>query len=620
MADGSFLDRDGRLLAPSPMTDSQLLEAMTMMLQSRALDERATKLQRMGRLGTYGPVHGQEASVAGSAMALDSGRDWLVPAYREQPAMLHHGLPLKNLLAIYMGRFNLSRIPDGVKMLPRQQAVGAQIPHAVGLAWALRLRGERSAVLVYFGEGASSEGDFHEAANLAGVVKAPVIFFLQNNGYAISTPRAKQSSAANLSGRAAGYGFPGVTVDGNDVMAVYAATSAAVERAVAGKGPTLIESITYRIGFHNTTDNPREYRDDAEVLDAVALDPIQRLRIYLSSRALWSAEAEATAQGDINSRLDLALEAVAAEPALTPSEILEHVYADPQITVRGRVPRGGEAIGMRAAAAVSVAAPPRRRPATSNGAAGATTNGPALVPRSDLTDEILPLSPVRRAIAEKVTQSKATIPHASQTQEVDMAGVRANRKTNGANAERERRVGLSYLPYVVAATAAALRSCPQVNSTFGGDHLTVHREINIGLAVGLQDRVLVPVLRQADTKSVVDLAAEIAALTQRARNGIITADELHGATFTVNNSGTFGTVLSYSVIPPGQAGILTMEAIVERPVARNDEVIIRPMMYLCLSLDHRVMDGILAAQFLTSCRVWLEAVDETSPIDRAPGP
>jgi pyruvate dehydrogenase E1 component alpha subunit len=610
-----FLDRDGTLLAPSPMTDSQLLDGMARMLQSRALDERATKMQRLGRLGTYGPVLGQEASVVGSAMALDPKRDWLVPAYREQPAMLHHGLTLTSLLAIYMGRFNLSRIPDHVKMLPRQQAVGAQIPHAVGLAWALSLRSEQSAVLVYFGEGASSEGDFHEAANLAGVTKAPVIFFLQNNGYAISTPRSKQSAATTLSERAVGYGFPGTTVDGNDLMAVYSATCVAVERAIAGEGPTLIESITYRVGFHNTTDNPREYRDDAEVAAAAASDPISRLRNYLTARGLWSTEIEQAAQRAIASELDTAVDTLAAEPLPSASEIRDHVYAGGPIAVRTGIPDPVRTNETPAPAFDPSRGHPRRGKSSAEQATGDAGSGPTRISESNVHDEVVPLSAVRRAIAENVTRSKASIPHASQTQEVDMAGIRANREANKARIVREHGVSLSYLPYVVAATASALRSCPQVNSTFAGDRLILHREVNLGIAIGLDDRVLVPVLRRADTLSVVEIAAAIADLAQRARDQKITADELRGATFTVNNSGTFGTVLSYSVIPPGQSGILTMEAVSERPVARNQKVVIRPMMYLCLSLDHRVMDGILASQFLRSCRAWLEDIDANAPIE-----
>jgi pyruvate dehydrogenase E1 component alpha subunit len=325
----SLLDPEGGLHGEAPLGDEQVLEALRLMLLSRALDERAIKLQRLGRLGTYGPVHGQEASVIGSAMALDPSRDWIVPAYREQPAMIRHGLPLERLLAGYMGRSNAARIPDGVRLLPRNQAVGAQLPHAAGLAWGLKLRRLDGVVLVYCGEGASSEGDFHEAANLAGVVGAPLVFLLQNNGYAISTPSARQSAAPALALRAAGYGFPGVLVDGNDLFAVHAATREAVARARGGDGPTLIESRTYRMGFHNTTDNPREYRDDAETLEKARLDPIVRVARYLQARGLWSESAAARASHEIAAEIAEAQRAAAEFPRPSAADVYERAYGVP---------------------------------------------------------------------------------------------------------------------------------------------------------------------------------------------------------------------------------------------------------------------------------------------------
>ena len=324
-----LLDVDGSPTGRPPMPDELVLEALRLMKLSRAFDALAIKLQRLGRLGTYGPVHGQEASVVGSAFALDRARDWIVPAYREQPAMLRHGLPLERLFAQYMGRRSGGRIPDDVNLVPRQQAVAAQIPHAAGLAWGLRIRKSRAVVLVYFGDGAASEGDFHEAANLAGVTGAPLIMFLQNNGYAISTPRARQSAAVSLASRARGYGFPGQLVDGNDLFAVYQATKTAVDRALAGEGPTLIESLTYRMGFHNTTDNPKAYREDAEVVEAAKRDPIVRVEKYLTSVGSWSVERAADMETSIQRELEAALAKASAFPSPDASEMFEHVYANP---------------------------------------------------------------------------------------------------------------------------------------------------------------------------------------------------------------------------------------------------------------------------------------------------
>jgi 2-oxoisovalerate dehydrogenase E2 component (dihydrolipoyl transacylase) len=230
------------------------------------------------------------------------------------------------------------------------------------------------------------------------------------------------------------------------------------------------------------------------------------------------------------------------------------------------------------------------------------------------TDHAVPLSRVRRLIAENMTLSKATIPHAWQTQEVDMSGVVASRRDHIEQFKETEGYSLTHLPYVIKATASALRDHPDVNATFNQSEIIVHDSINIGVSVGLEDTLVVPVVRDADQLTVGGIARAVADLAKRAREKTLKADDLRDGTFTVNNSGTFGTLLSYSVIVPGQAGILTMEAIVERPVAIQGMVEVKPMMYLCFSLDHRVLDGLAAARFLTSCRQWLEAVTVDTPI------
>jgi 2-oxoisovalerate dehydrogenase E2 component (dihydrolipoyl transacylase) len=229
-------------------------------------------------------------------------------------------------------------------------------------------------------------------------------------------------------------------------------------------------------------------------------------------------------------------------------------------------------------------------------------------------DQVVQLTRVRRLIGENMTRSKTTIPHAWQTQEADMSGVVANRAANKAAFQKQEGFSLTYLPYVMAATTSALREHPEVNSTFNETELIVHRDINLGVSVGLEDTLVVPVVRRTDGLSIAGIARAVNDLATRARNKHLKADDLVGGTFTVNNSGTFGTLFSYSVINPGQAGILTMEAIVDRPMAVNGMIGIKPMMYLCFSFDHRVLDGLMAARFLTSCRKWLEAVTLESPI------
>jgi 2-oxoisovalerate dehydrogenase E2 component (dihydrolipoyl transacylase) len=229
-------------------------------------------------------------------------------------------------------------------------------------------------------------------------------------------------------------------------------------------------------------------------------------------------------------------------------------------------------------------------------------------------DQVVQLTRVRRLIAENMVRSKSTIPHAWQTQEADMSGVVAHRNANKAAFQKQEGFSLTYLPYVMAATISALREHPEVNSTFNETELIIHRDINLGVSVGLEDTLVVPVVRRADGLSIAGLARAVNDLATRARNKQLKADDLSGGTFTVNNSGTFGTLFSYSVINPGQSGILTMEAIVERPVAVSGMIGIKPMMYLCFSFDHRVLDGLMAARFLTSCRKWLESVTLDIPV------
>jgi pyruvate dehydrogenase E1 component alpha subunit len=322
------LTPSGTLRSSAPMTAEQIAAAYRAMRLSHLLDKRLVSLSRRDAIGTYPPIEGQEAAAVGSAFALDPAQDWIVPSYREQGALLQHGLPIDNLIATYFGRLDAARIPDGLNMLTRQQAIGSQISHAVGLAWGLRLRRTGGVVLGYFGDGASSEGDFHEAANLAGVRKAPVVLFLQNNGWAISVPTAMQTAAASLAARGPGYGFPGVRVDGNDLLAVYEVTRDAVARARRGDGPTLIEACTYRLNVHNTADNPRRYRDGAEESAARAVEPLARVRAYLLAAGVLDEEALTEMDAELTGLIDAAVARVQALPRPAPASIAEHVYAE----------------------------------------------------------------------------------------------------------------------------------------------------------------------------------------------------------------------------------------------------------------------------------------------------
>jgi pyruvate dehydrogenase E1 component alpha subunit len=327
-----------RLLAPDgtlaaghvpALQGDELLGAWRAMLRSRTVDERCFSLQRQGRMGTFSPINGEEAAVIGSAWTLDPARDWIVPQYRELPAMLRQGYRLAQALQYYRGDPAGSRIDPGVRVLPYQISLAAQIPHAVGLAWGLRHQGSDAVVCTYFGDGASSEGDAHEALNLAGVRRAPVVFVLKNNGWAISTPVRKQTAATSFAARAAGYGMAGELVDGNDLFAMHDACSRAVARARAGDGPTLIEARTYRIGPHNTSDDPTRYVDPVELEEWRALDPVARVRRHLTFEGLIDEDSEQRLVAELRAEFDAAVAEVEAGEPPGPDALFDHVYARP---------------------------------------------------------------------------------------------------------------------------------------------------------------------------------------------------------------------------------------------------------------------------------------------------
>ena len=268
------------------------------MLLARRFDERMLRLQRQGRIGTFAPVKGQEAAQIGSVAALRP-EDWVVPSFRETAAMLWRGWPIEKMLHFFSGRLEGGQPGPGQRDLPTAIPVATQIPHAVGLAYAAQYRGDDVVAMVYFGDGATSEGDFHEALNFAGVWHVPVVFVCQNNQWAISIPLKKQTHSRTIAQKALAYGFPGIQVDGNDVLAVYAAAREAVARARAGDGPTLIECVTYRLAMHTTADDPSRYRSEEEVKAWERKDPLTRFAAYLEKRAARRDGLEEAVEAEI---------------------------------------------------------------------------------------------------------------------------------------------------------------------------------------------------------------------------------------------------------------------------------------------------------------------------------
>ncbi len=271
------------------------------MLLGRRLDERMVRLQRQGRIGTFAPIKGQEAAQIGSVATL-TPRDWMVPSFRETASMLWRGWPIEKMLLFFAGCLEGGQPAPTQRDLPITIPVATQLPHAVGLAYAAQYKDDDAVVMAYFGDGATSEGDFHEAANFAGVWHVPVVFVCQNNQWAISVPLKKQTNSRTLAQKALAYGFPGIQVDGNDLLAVYAAAREAVARARAGEGPTLIECVTYRLGVHTTADDPTKYRSEDEVKAWEKKDPLTRLVPYLERKGVATAGVEADVDAEIAAR------------------------------------------------------------------------------------------------------------------------------------------------------------------------------------------------------------------------------------------------------------------------------------------------------------------------------
>jgi len=321
----SILDSDGALddaLDPRIPPD-ELKRMYRGMLLARRLDERMVKLQRQGRIGTFAPLKGQEAAQVGSVATL-TPRDWMVPSFRETAAMLWRGWPIEKMLMFFAGYLEGGQPAPEQRDLPITIPVATQLPHAVGLAYAAQYKDDDAVVMAYFGDGATSEGDFHEAANFAGVWHVPVVFVCQNNQWAISVPLKKQTHSRTIAQKALAYGFPGIQVDGNDLFAVYAATREAVARARAGEGPTLIECVTYRLGVHTTADDPTKYRSDDEVKAWEKKDPLTRLVPYLERKGLLTPGLDA----EVDAEIAAAVERFEATPPPDPLTIFDHVYAE----------------------------------------------------------------------------------------------------------------------------------------------------------------------------------------------------------------------------------------------------------------------------------------------------
>ena len=308
------------------LSDDQLVELMTRMVWTRVLDARSTALNRQGRLGFFAPTAGQEASQIASQYALSEG-DYILPGYRDVPQLIWHGLPLTKAFLFSRGHYKGNQFPEGVNALSPQIIIGAQFVQTTGVALGLKKRGKENVAITYTGDGGSSQGDFYEGINFAGAYNVPVIFVIQNNNYAISTPRELQSKAKTLAQKSVAAGIPGVLVDGMDALAVYSVVKEARDRAVNGEGPTLIEMLTYRYGPHTMAgDDPTKYRTSDEDSEWEKKDPLVRFRTYLEGKDLWTKEKEDEVIERAKEEIKAAIKEADATEKQTVTGLMELMY------------------------------------------------------------------------------------------------------------------------------------------------------------------------------------------------------------------------------------------------------------------------------------------------------
>jgi pyruvate dehydrogenase E1 component alpha subunit len=331
-----ILDAEGTVdtkLAPD-LAPADLLRLYRGMVRARELDQRMLKLQRQGRIGTFGPCTGQEAPSTAAALAM-ADDDWFVGSFRELGGRLLRGEPLTNTLFFHNGweEGNLLPAEVGRRMLPLAVVVASQVLHAAGLGFAAKRAGKDEAVVCFMGDGATSEGDFHEGLNFAAVWKAPVVFVSQNNQWAISIPREKQTASQTIAQKGLAYGMPCLQVDGNDALACYVAVKEALDRARRGEGPTLIEAVTYRLMMHTTADDPRKYRDEEQEQEWWAKEPLIRFQKYLQGEGLWDDAKEEALRTELRAEVDEAVKTLEETDPYPADRPFEHVFGDPHPSI-----------------------------------------------------------------------------------------------------------------------------------------------------------------------------------------------------------------------------------------------------------------------------------------------
>ena len=305
----------------------RLKELYKIMLLARTFDTKLLALQRQGRIGTFPQATGQEAAAIGPAACLEKD-DWYIPSYREFAGLFLRKMPLSNVILAFSGDERGNKNNSEYKNYPLTFPIGSQLPQATGIAMGMQLEKKKNVVVVYCGDGATSEGDFHESLNFASVTKAPIIFIVQNNQYAISTPIKLQTSSQTFAQKGIAYDMPSIKVDGNDTLAMFAATQEAIQRAKLHQGPTLIEAFTYRICDHTSADDAKRYRSEEELESWKKKDPLTRLKIYLEKEGIWTEKDQEQTEKENEETIAKAIEEADALPAVTPEDMFQYMYED----------------------------------------------------------------------------------------------------------------------------------------------------------------------------------------------------------------------------------------------------------------------------------------------------
>lgn len=572
------------------LTDEQALEMYEYMLLARRFDERAILLQRAGKIVFHVSGIGQETAQVGAAFAMKKQHDYFLPYYRDYGFVLALGMTTKELM---LSLFSKAEDPNsggrqmsahfGYKkhhIVTGSSPVATQVPHAVGLALSFKMKQQDRIAFVTFGEGSSNQGDVHEAFNFAGVYRLPVIFMCENNQYAISIPAHKQV-AGNVADRAAGYGFPGIRVDGNDVLEVYRVVKEAKERALRGEGPTLIEAMLYRISPHSTADDDMVYRSKEEVELHKQKDGIKQYRQYLFECGLLNEEKDRTLNGKIMKQMNEATSYAEQAAYPKPEDTLLHVY--------------DSHTGHPSNHKISSEAGLNREKKVRLHSSAARKDVP-------IQDE----GPTSEA---SMSQVEPGVQQGWMAVEADVSNlVRLHEKLKEGFWQSEG-VQLTLVPFFLKAVVNSIKEFPMLNALWASQYIMIKQEVHLSLTVDSGDSFVTSIIKHADRKSIAGFAFELGAIVKNATGVDSSRSNKPDGTFTVKVSGTMGSVISYPMIQQPQVASVSFESIMQKPVMINDMLANRSMINLCLSYDQRILDETICSKFLKCIKANVEEYD-----------